>query len=458
MLHYLLDFRFVAVFAFCALLSVLSAYAGAQRYTRQLREYNAVSENNRRAFQEKSIDQGRLYDLYWYGYQWNRRPEVLSLLVFGLSGDMGREAYIGYQNAPVFEAGVFETDPIHALFEVLDLAFVAGVVMSLCALMFTFDAVCGEKEGGTLRLYASFPVSRSTLALAKLAGAALAVLIPVLFCFLLASAALALSPDTGLQAGDWARIACLAGLYALYLTAFAAFGLLVSGLTHRRMTAFLGLLGLWTAWVFVVPDLAVTVARRLIPVTSVYAQQRQVIEARWEIKTNMVREWSECQRRYRPEDWDALSGAQRLGLRAEVEARWDAAYFSRVGGLQKARWNRMREQGRLAGALASISPFSAANLVSMDLARTGMPQQERIEDALSAYVVYLAQYVHQKRRAYADMYRGVNLTDFTRFSYRDAEGVGECLSRNLFPILNLALLALLGFAGAYVAILRYDVR
>ena len=76
LLHHLLDFRFVAVFAFCALLSALSVYVGVQSYTRQLREYSTVSETNRRAFQENSIDQGRIYDLYWYGYQWNRRPEV----------------------------------------------------------------------------------------------------------------------------------------------------------------------------------------------------------------------------------------------------------------------------------------------------------------------------------------------------------------------------------------------
>ncbi len=36
--------------------------------------------------------------------------------------------------------------------------------------------------------------------------------------------------------------------------------------------------------------------------------------------------------------------------------------------------------------------------------------------------------------------------------------VGECLSRNAFRILNLIILAVLGFVGAYVAILRYDVR
>ncbi len=49
-------------------------------------------------------------------------------------------------------------------------------------------------------------------------------------------------------------------------------------------------------------------------------------------------------------------------------------------------------------------------------------------------------------------------SDFVWFTYRDQELLGDCLSRNLFHLLNLVFLAILGFAGAYVAILRYDVR
>ena len=60
------------------------------------------------------------------------------------------------------------------LFGVLDLAFIVKVVLSLCVLLFTYDAICGEKEQGTLRLYASYPVSRSAQALAKLAGSTVA--------------------------------------------------------------------------------------------------------------------------------------------------------------------------------------------------------------------------------------------------------------------------------------------
>ncbi len=48
--------------------------------------------------------------------------------------------------------------------------------------------------------------------------------------------------------------------------------------------------------------------------------------------------------------------------------------------------------------------------------------------------------------------------DFSWFSYEDKDTIGECFSRNMFHILNLVLLSVLGFAGAYAGILRYDVR
>ncbi len=222
LLTHLLDFRFIAVFALCALLSSLSVYVGGRNYDRRLREYTSVSESNRRAFQESSLDIGRLYDLINIGYRWNRRPEVLSPVVYGLSGTLGWEAIIRYQRPPLFETSPFVTDPIHALFGVLDLAFIVKLVLSLAVLLFTYDAVCGEKETGTLRLYASFPAPRSTLALAKLIGSTAAVLVPFVFACLLASAVLALSPEVGLQADDWMRMVALMVVFALYLMVFAA--------------------------------------------------------------------------------------------------------------------------------------------------------------------------------------------------------------------------------------------
>ena len=79
---------------------------------------------------------------------------------------------------------------------------------------------------------------------------------------------------------------------------------------------------------------------------------------------------------------------------------------------------------------------------------------ERMEDALNAHLIYLAQFIREKQF----QIQARSLTDFVPLTYRDREGIQACLSRNTAPILILTLLAVVGFAGAYVAILRYDVR
>ena len=78
-----------------------------------------------------------------------------------------------------------------------------------------------------------------------------------------------------------------------------------------------------------------------------------------------------------------------------------------------------------------------------------------MEDALNVYLIYLKRFIREKDSLPS---RSRVLTDYSQFTYQDGEALGACLSRNTIHILNLGLLAVLGFAGAYVAILRYDVR
>jgi len=503
LMDHLLDFRFLAVFALCVGLSALSMYAGGRNYARQLREYNATRASHLDAL-HRDIEKDNLSRLRGAdgGYRWTRAPEALSSLVYGLSGKLGQEVAIQYRRPPRFEASLFETDPMHALFGVLDLAFVFKIVLSLAVLVFTYDAICGEKEGGTLRLYASFPVARSTLALAKLAGASIAVLAPFLFAYLLAAAVMALSPDLQLPGEDWVRMGVLAAVFGAYLVVFAAFGLCASALTHRRMTAFLSLLGLWTLWVFVAPDVAVRLARRMAPVESfveVYKRGEKLYE---EILRERDEDLQAYQRMHPPErmwqplvappenlrslsdeekravllqyrrtrrrEWEALPKAEQQAIRdaqrkayeeamAAVYPKWEGAYYRRLARVQEERRNRMRQQYRLAMALSAISPFSAVTYLSMDLARTGFAQHERLEDALNAHFAYFGRFIESKQQARAERKRA-DLSDFSPFAYEDKEPLTACLARNTTHVLNLALLAVLGFVGAYVAILRYDVR
>ncbi len=142
----------------------------------------------------------------------------------------------------------------------------------------------------------------------------------------------------------------------------------------------------------------------------------------------------------------------RLVSRKE-QARHETEYYPRLRGLLLERRNQVRRKQDLTVSLSAISPLSAVSFASMDLARTGIVQKEQLENALDAYHLYLGQFMREKLSA-----DEVVLTDFSFFTYRDTDTLRECLSRNVFHILNLGLLAVLGFAGAYVSILGYDVR
>ena|GEM_PF-1523171 len=460
LLGYLLDFRFVAIFLLSVLLSVLSVDVGVKNYGHRLEQQRVVSSANKARLAtalEKGGGRG-VWDLTRQGIIWNREPETLSPVVFGMSGKLGSEVHIQYPYPPSYEDSLFSVDPIHALFGILDFSFIVKVILSLCVLLLTYDTVCGEKESGTFRLTASFPVSRSSLALSKLASATIGGLVPLLFSFLLVSSILALSDDLDLSSSDWVRMLATMAVFGLYLLVFISFGLLLSAVTHRRMTAFLALMGLWTVWVFIVPNLGLRIAQSVEPVASAYELKRQSHALRWETNLARNREQSAYWELNKVANWDSISASEQQRLRdgeREIRDKWDTDYAGRIGGLFANRRNQLRAQQHILTVLSAISPLGAVSHTTMDLARTGLIQQEQIEDAANAYSTYLARYIQRKRAAH---WENRQMGDFSWFSFKYMDTVGDCLVRNAFFILNLVMLSILGFVGAYVGILRYDVR
>ena len=170
--------------------------------------------------------------------------------------------------SPSWNRAIMQMTPFLPYFRFIDLTFIVQVVLSLFAILFTYDAINGERESGTLKLALSNAVPRGQYVLAKFVGSWVGLTLPLMVPILIA-VLLVMVVGVPMESGDWARLATLIGSSILYFTFFIAFGLLVSALTRRSSVSFLILLVAWVSLVLIVPRAATMAAGQIVTVKSV---------------------------------------------------------------------------------------------------------------------------------------------------------------------------------------------
>jgi len=148
--------------------------------------------------------------------------------------------------------------------QAIDWVFVIGVLLSLMALLFTFDAFIGEKEYGTLKLVMSQSLPRHILLLGKFLGAMLAIVI-VLGLAIVVNLLLVLAlSEIHLGIVEAGRLVGMVGLSLLYLASFVALGLWVSIWSSTTSSSLVGVLLLWTCGVLLWPATGGALAARVL--------------------------------------------------------------------------------------------------------------------------------------------------------------------------------------------------
>nr|AAW84303.1 hypothetical protein [uncultured Poribacteria bacterium 64K2] len=142
----------------------------------------------------------------------------------------------------------------------IDWAFVIGYVLSLIALLFTFDAVAGERERGTLRLMLANSVPRHTVLVGKFLGALMSVSIPFALAVLINLLVLSTSSTIHLSIDAWGRLGIIFFLAILYTCLFLALGLLVSSRVQRSAVSLVILLLTWVTLVVFMPSVLALIA------------------------------------------------------------------------------------------------------------------------------------------------------------------------------------------------------
>jgi ABC-type transport system involved in multi-copper enzyme maturation permease subunit len=451
--------KFVFTFLLCTILILLSVYTGVTNYRAEKKEYTASLALNKKNMES----QPNYQSLAGIGVKINKPPQVLGTVVTGIEAAVGRVAPVNIAADPNLIESKYSSNPVFAVFGELDLMFIVKIVLSLFAILFTYDAIVGEKEKGTLKLALSNDVPRDRLILGKAIGGYISLLLPLLIPLLLSLLFLLIVPDISLGGQDWARLLLIFLMFFLYLSAFFTLGLFVSARTSRSSTSFLVLLFVWVIIVMVIPKAAVITAGQIRPIPSVHE-----ITAKKDAFLQQIQ--SEGQKGY--VDWAKKNAAEAQkdvkayqekfrqfiqDYQQELTSKIDASNAA----LERDYQQQKRAQQSLAVNLSRISPASALTFGSMTLARTGVDDFDRFLASVRAYKPIYTKWINSKLGQSINFQTGeamaIKIDDMPQFVY-EQEWLSRSLVRAIPDFALLLVMIIVFFVGAYVSFLHYDVR
>ena len=475
----LLSPKFPATFGACSVLILLSIFVG-------LREYKAsVAET---ASARALVDQEQREATSWTGVGNTvfRDPDPMQVFVAGLQNDIGRLSDVSSFAGIRLTHSIYSDDPIFAVFRFIDFAFIVQVVLSLFAILFTYDAINGERESGTLALTLSTAVPRAKYIAGKLTGAWLGLVLPITIPVLL-GVLLVITAGVPFDGAHWVRLGWLMGASLLYFTFFIVLGVLISSFTGTSSVSFLFSLVSWIALVLIIPRAGIMAAGQLVPAPTDAELDGQVAayaKGRWaQHNEQMEQRWIERSKAtagMNNEDREAYQEQHQWGWLEEDEAARKEVQMDidrQTAKFQEDMRNRKQAQVRLGLGLSRISPASAFQLAAMQLAGTDIDMKTRCENAMQVYRQSFLAYRDKKQqeaggfggiRITMDSQRGfsfqaprdnaaLNLSDMPRFKAPEI-ALPDYITPALIDIGLLTVFSIIAFAGAFVGFLRYDVR
>lgn len=469
--------KFVATFGVCSILILLSVFIGIREYQSSLAQFEMATSWVDQQLVEATSFRNLRTKVY-------REPDPMQIFVSGVNYDVGRFSQIRSEQDVKLEQSAYSSDPLFAVFRYIDFSFIVQVVLSLFAIVFTYDAINGERESGTLKLALSNPVARGQYLFAKMAGSWLGLTIPLLIPILIGLLLLIVfrvpMTDT-----DWVKVIALIGVSILYFTFFIALGLLVSALTRESSVSFLFLLVAWVVLVLIVPRGATMAAGQLVDVPTVaeiesqkdrYRSDRQgeLDQARsTKFREMMAPAEGLPQAERRSFYLDNMPGLRDAVSDMQAEMEINIGEYNRK--VNEELRNAKSEQERLAFLLSRISPASAYKLMAMNLAGTNTSLKKRYEDQMFAFRETYKTYVEAKWKQEVDaqlqaaqsgartfMFAGsgteaVDASDIPKFTAVN-EPVASVIRASILDFGLLAVFTMVAFAGAFLAFVRYDVR
>ncbi|MFB0554472.1 MAG: ABC transporter permease subunit [Phycisphaerae bacterium] len=484
-LNNIINLRFMVGLVLCVIITVACIIILAHDYRQKIEDYY-LRVNLKDEILSNYATRGRIIAMY----PDQKPPERFRPLIIGISGDENVESF--YDN------------PLPILFPPFDFLFIVTIIMSLLAILFSYDAITGEKQRGTLRLVISNSISRTKVLLGKFIGGTASLLIPFILSLLVGALYISMNPSIHWDGSAWAEFILLTAASVTFITLFYLLGLMISAFSRYSSTSILNCLFLWVLLILVIPNLCPYISAHLCPIPSIKETKRKVSEISIRSKAIAREYMRESVKRFRshygklwsefesmelggigswylgrkdagPEHREAAH--QRAAADPEFKAMMDAfrEEFEKVqkeqlrlqGEPTKKIWNELKTkaalQTKLAKNLACISPFANFVYVARDLTGTGLRSMEYFVQVQREYYTQFDKYLDkqvQKAEKTDPTFTWksfLDLSDRPRFVFKE-----EALKDKLIEVLPywgiLVLFNVVFFVAAFAGFMIYDVR
>ncbi|MFC1604746.1 ABC transporter permease subunit [Planctomycetota bacterium] len=476
-----LNLRFMIGLILCLIITVVCIIILTHDYRQELADYNHRVNLHEEFLSKFARAQGISISIYQMTPK-QKPPERFRPLIIGISGDESLNS--------------FDENPLPILFPPLDFLFIVTIIMSLLALLFSYDAVTGERERGTLRQIISNSVSRTTILLGKFLGGTASLIIPFILALLVGVLYINLNPNIQWDGSAWAELGLLIAASLTFITSFYLLGLMVSTWSRSSATSILNCLFLWVLLILVIPNVCPYISAQLRRVPSIRETERREEEVKRASFETRKQRRKEVVEQFRGKygslfsQFEALGFGDQIDDRKKVQTLVDAdpqfkamvdafrGELARVGQeFRTTQNNAFRElwadlntkaaaQTRLAKNLAGISPLADFVYVARDLTGTGLRSLKFFGESMHEYMFRFGEYVSGVEAEVVAAHKDeptpeggwpLDIRDHPRFVFQE-----ESLKGKLGAALPywgiLGLFNVVFFVAAFAGFMRYDVR
>ena len=473
-LEHLMRLRFAIACVLCLIVILCSLFVRCQDYGQVLDDYHQES-----AMERQRVDSlNQPWSFPWEGITAYRRPNPLKVFVRGVEDTNGGAVRVSARQKlqPILRGLQNTAVP---LFPPIDLVAFVGLIMSLMAIVFGYDAICGEKERGTLRLMLSYSIPRDKVLLGKWIGGYVTLMTPFLLTVLVGAVIVMIQRHIALDAGQWSRLVAILGFALLYIAAMYSLAILVSCLTGRAATSVMLLLTVWVIIVLAIPNLSPHLAGMFRPAANaqevesasataaerIWKEVREVMEA-YRKDHGIDEQWYESVNWGNWEDMEKIYDMWMYGWPLEKQAALKV--LNEYGKIDQRYGAQMAAQVQLTRWIGRASPFSCFALAATELADAGTMENTRYLEQLKAFQIELCDYAfdecismehkHMQRKGKSPgPWHKFRDKPVPSFNYVPA-AARDYVAKVAVDCGILAGLTLLLFLLSYVKFMRYDVR